>query len=312
MHHLHTIVKTGGAMSAPTSFPPSPGRPPPPVAQIGTISTDDYFQNLPTELRIAIIHRCHSAIDIKALILASPAMLACLEENRPRCLQGVVERLKYQIQSDSVLPLALLTGRLRHVREKYQGRSREALRCKIQQVLKEGIDLEGWENNLIALCHLTPLFHSGKEFVSQTGPQVSSMPLSTPPDMQLHTSYFIISMMQGFEKYRRRWEREALEAFFRFDGYCNALFYGHEPLFKESSAIEEQFFRLSGIGDNRTEALVVFCKIMKNIFLGPCEPRRPKAKLDDRRDEKLLSARHVRDPGRKRHHFLGNRHLSSP
>ncbi|RTE84568.1 hypothetical protein BHE90_000878 [Fusarium euwallaceae] len=258
-------------MSAPMSSPSSLGRPPPPLAQIGTISTDDYFQSLPTELRIAIIHRCHSAIDIEALIFASPAMLACFEENRNRCLQGVAERLKYQIQSDLVLSLALLAGRLRHVREKYQGCSREVLRSKIQQVLKEEVDLEGWENNLIVLCHLTPLFHSGKEFVSQTGPQVPSMPLSTPPDMQLHTSYFIISMMQGFEEYRVMWEKEGLEAYFRFDGYCNALFYGQEPLFKESSAIEEQFFRFSGIGDNRTEALVVLCKIMKNIFLGPCE-----------------------------------------
>ncbi|RSL97547.1 hypothetical protein CEP52_010839 [Fusarium oligoseptatum] len=258
-------------MSAPISFPSSPGRPPP-LGQIGTISTDDYFQNLPTELRIAIMHRCHSAIDIKALILASPAMLACLEENRPRCLQGVVEKLKYQIQSESVLPLALLAGRLRHICEKYQGSSREVLRRKIQQVLKEEIDLEGWENNLIALCHLTPLFHNGKEFVSQTGPQVPSMPLSTPPDMQLHTSYFIISMMQGFEEYCGRWEREGLEAYFRFDGYCNAFFYGREPLFEESTAIEEQFFRLSGIGDNRTEALVTDSKTNAD-FVGSLQLR---------------------------------------
>ncbi|KAI8660982.1 hypothetical protein NCS57_01077200 [Fusarium keratoplasticum] len=98
------------------------------------------------------MHRCHSAIEIKALILASSTMLACLEENKPRCLQGVAERLKSQIQSDSLLPLALLAGRLRHVREKYQGSSRGILRSRIQQVLKEEIDFKGYEDNLIALC----------------------------------------------------------------------------------------------------------------------------------------------------------------
>ncbi|WAO93289.1 Hypothetical protein NCS54_01083100 [Fusarium falciforme] len=256
-------------MSTPRSSPSSPGRPPPLLVQIGTISRDDYFQNLPTELRIAIMHRCHSAIDIKALILASPAMLACLEENQPRCIQGVAERLKYQIQSDSALPLALLAGRLRHVREEYQGSSKEILRSKIQQVLKKEIDLEGYEDNLIALCQLTALFHNGKEFVSQTSPQIPSMPLPTPLHTQFHTSYFIISMLQGFEEYRRMWEREGLEAYLRFHGYCDAFFYGREPLFEESTALEEQFRRLSGTGYNRTEALVAFCKIMKNILLGP-------------------------------------------
>ncbi|RSL43901.1 hypothetical protein CEP54_014894 [Fusarium duplospermum] len=229
-------------MTEPTSFPSSPGRPPPPLVQRRTFLADDYFQNLPTELRIATIDRCHSAVDIKALISASPAMLACLEENRLRCLRGVKERLKYQIQSDPVLSLALLADRLRHVREKYQGCSRQVLRSKIQQVLKEEVDLEEQENKLVALCHLTPLFHNGKEFVSQTSPQIPSMSLSTPPDMQLDLSYFIISMMQGSEDYLGKWEREGMEAYFRFDGFCNALFYGQESLFENTSTLAERFF----------------------------------------------------------------------
>ncbi|EEU42712.1 uncharacterized protein NECHADRAFT_84225 [Fusarium vanettenii 77-13-4] len=244
-------------MSAPISLPFSPGGPPP-LAQSPTLPKDDYFQNLPTELRIATIHRCHSAIDIKALILASPAMLACLEEIRSRCLQGVAERLKYQIQFDSVLPLALLAGRLRHVREKYQGSSREVLRRKIQQILKQKIHIKGYEKNLSVLCQLTTLFQNGKKIVSQTGPRTPSMPLPTPLHTQFHTSYFVLLMLKESQEYREMWEREGLEAYLRFHGYCNAFFYGHEPLFEESTVLEERFLRLSGIEENRGEALVVF------------------------------------------------------
>lgn len=124
------------------------------------------------------------------------------------------------------------------------------------------------------------------------------------------------------------WEREGLEVYLRFNGYCDAFFYGREPLFEESTALEEQFLRLSGIGDNRTEALVVFCKIMKNILLGPCElgegwgpfllglanPSRegPRRNWTTEEMEILLSTRHARNPGQKRPHFLGKRDLSSP